>query len=210
MRSDCEKLREQALNEGLNGKAALAWRVHCRTCPDCRTELYVLETLQRQAVRERQDYHLSRREVAALLETAREYSRHRSPLALAWTWSLRLACAVFAVLMAAQFFSGSPDAAAPHRSSFVVQAPAEATLAAPTAATPRSPPVPAARAVPLSRILPWPEALPIGTVEWRLQTLRRQVSVRREALLELMDRDLGERRRQNVWDDRPSGLFSRV
>ncbi len=86
----CDKLRESALNDGMASPAARLWRSHARSCSDCRTELFVLDTLQRQALEQRQ--HIGRRETAMLLQTAQHQfeSKHYSRKAL-FAWPLRVA-----------------------------------------------------------------------------------------------------------------------
>ena len=86
MKPSCRRLRERALEAGMDSAAAAAWRAHCSSCPDCQTEQFLLTALRRQRQNERQ--HLGQREVAELLEAARlshERRRRVAPLK-AWAW----------------------------------------------------------------------------------------------------------------------------
>jgi len=75
MKPTCDKIGERAFCDGLDSPAAAEWRAHCRVCPDCRTKLFILENLERQASEERQ--HLGRDEGQKLLKTARS-QRHKT------------------------------------------------------------------------------------------------------------------------------------
>ena len=90
MKPKCEQIRERAFRDGLDSPAAAEWRAHCRSCPDCRTELFILDNLERQAAESRQ--HLGREEVAKLLETARRRERAAAPELRVGLGALRAAC----------------------------------------------------------------------------------------------------------------------
>lgn len=98
MSSRCEQLREAALDKGLDSRAGLLWRVHARSCTDCRTELEILQALQRQAVTER--CHLGRDDVRLLLNQVREMQQQRNRRPYATRWMLgAAACAVFLLVV---------------------------------------------------------------------------------------------------------------
>ena len=206
MRRKCEELRDRALCEGLSSRSALAWRTHCRDCPSCRTELFVLQTLQRQAVSER--CHLGRREMLSLLRTARTQRRRRKPVEVVWTWSLRLACLVMVLLVAAEFNRASGRNSANRRNGpRTPLARRAATMAMTSSAADSASPASAANIASLERetisaeALAWPSSRRNRGVTSRLCDLRRRVDTQRERLLELLERDLGDRSRRDVWDN---------
>jgi|GEM_PF-1168633 len=92
MKRRCDTLREKALQAGMGTPQADAWREHCRSCPDCRTELFLLDALQRQSRSERQ--HLGKRELSELLEVARKSHERRRRVAplKAWLWRAASFC----------------------------------------------------------------------------------------------------------------------
>lgn len=105
MSDSCRELRESALNKGLNSRESSIWRKHSRSCPDCRTELFMLETLDHEASTQRQ--HISRHEVDALFEEVRQRGEARSRRAAVLNWSLSvLALAVICGLSARLYFVG--------------------------------------------------------------------------------------------------------
>jgi len=194
----CNDLRQKALCGGFDSRAAHAWRIHCRSCPDCRTELYLLATLQRQAQNERR--HLPRREVAELLEQARNRFPRKPRMASAWTWTFRFACFAVMFLLVAHMqrrsawnsehaqASALPDEAPSASQTNVAQlhasggAPGKQQLAA----------GPAAESLPVS---PLEE-----TFDERLRQMRLRIDSRRDEILELLDRDLGEGGSDDAWN----------
>ena len=190
----CEELRQKALTAGLDSKAALAWRVHCRSCPDCRTELFVLETLERQAMQERR--HLKRSEITRLLQAAhdRRIPEKTPPL----TWALRGACAVLVMLVLFEFVprdsyrtvtTASADSSA--QTGLVAGAGAESGSAATDS-----------NLVSVSgrgdtdgtdaldnAFMSMPVDVPMGPVERRVNQLQEDVEERRRALLDVLDND---------------------
>lgn len=200
MRSRCDRLREKALTDGAQSPNGRAWRIHARSCPKCRTELFVLETLESQARSERQ--HLGRDEVARLMEAARVQARQRpyqfSPLG----WSLRVAC-IFVVCLGASIGLRMSDPL-----TRGVDTELNAALFPPNGAREND-------AVPLGNPAaeregaireacegPGGVAVPVGdtpAIEKRFQGLRRGLYDRRKAILNLMERDLGEQMREDVW-----------
>ena len=203
MRSRCEQLRERALNEGLGSRSALAWRVHCRSCANCRTELYVLETLERQAVQERR--HIGRRELADLLRVAQDRQAAKPPQSL--NWVLRFACVGLFIMVATELHrqrrgAGQLSSASLHVASPAASAPSEQYAAAALPTSPASPAVqtvPAAPGTPTAAVA-GPPQLGNGMLEQRIYELRRRVRNRRRTLLDLMEQDLGDGIRDDVWD----------
>jgi hypothetical protein len=100
MSRKCDILRERAMRGGEGSTAESAWKRHGRECPDCRAEIYVLETLKRQALNERM--HLPRKDMAMLVDVVRQHYR---PLResrdgfLHATWSLSWKAAALALLV---------------------------------------------------------------------------------------------------------------
>ena len=191
MRSRCDKLRELALRDGIESSRGSAWRLHCRSCENCRTELYILETLQRQAVQERT--HLGRREVAVLLEQVRHHQAGKDRPPPFRTWAFRLAC-LWAAAACVAFFSsrtdsfgpdtgGGPGAAASGDRSGVSLAVARPAFSQPAGEEQSI-------------------ASPGSSLDSRLRQLRRRVMHRRESLQQLMDDefDLDDTFREDVWD----------
>lgn len=195
MRRTCEELREAALDGGLSSKASLAWRKHARSCPCCRTELHILDTLQRQALDER--HHLGRREVAALLRSAQEDRAVRHPLAAVWTWSLRLACLCLVFLVLAELRPGGGRSAHARADGAPAPGPTLAASALPAAKDSHAL-SPAERTA--SETMAWPVPPEDNGISKRLRELRRRIESRHGTLLELIERDLGDRSRLDVWD----------
>lgn len=101
----CRELRESALNKGLHSRESSVWRKHSRSCPDCRTELFMLDTLDHEASTQRQ--HIPRHEVDALFEAVRKRGEARSRRATLLNWSVSvLALAVICGLSARLYFVG--------------------------------------------------------------------------------------------------------
>ncbi|NOY80865.1 MAG: hypothetical protein GXP31_07645 [Kiritimatiellaeota bacterium] len=206
MSSRCDKLREQALSSGLNSRAGLAWRVHCRSCEDCRTELFILETLERQALAERN--HLGRREVAMLMSRVRAVHEAKPAVPAVLTWGLRTACVAAAVFVigllprpGSQDFPGM-DGALARAGRGSVPATAGLAVAAPAA----GPVVDVARNRAGESSLPGgPSVQPAQSCRRRIRDLRRRIDARRDNLLKLLEHELGESCDQDVWDaPRPS------
>lgn len=187
MSKGCDELRDAALANGLESREGLAWRVHCRGCAKCREELFILETLQRQARDERR--HLGRREVETLLQQVRTYQgRDRRPSPV-WAWTWRLACLWIVFAAAALVHRSLREEPRP---SLAAGAPGDrVALAAPGAAlgAPGTEITPAAAAAGAAR--------PVGE---RIREVRQRVTTRKAQVLRLIDGDLGEPGRQDVWD----------
>lgn len=191
MNRNCDKLRERALQAGMESAEAAAWRIHCRHCPDCRTELFLLETLQRQARCERQ--HLGKRELSELLEVARRsYDRRRRTAPVkAWLWRAASVCLLAGVAWHAgrlgrppvpaegaganlTFLAASPDAAYGNYGVPLAAAGSDHDRALRTLS---SPPQPA----------PLPGIVPGQFVHDLLLNLRDEIEQRRQELLDLQD-----------------------
>lgn len=192
MRSRCDKLRDVALRDGIDSPKGSAWRIHCRSCESCRTELYILETLQRQAVQERT--HLGRREMAVLLEQVRHRQPDRGRAPLLRTWAFRLAC-LWAATACVAFLSTHTDSFGPtngNRSDATArQARSGVSLTAsghPALGQPDG----KEQSV----------ALPGTALDSRLQQLRRRVMLRRQSLHQLIEDEfnLDDTFRKDVWD----------
>jgi len=194
MRTRCEELRERALSDGLDSKSALSWRVHARACSDCRTELRILETLECQARRDRT--HLGRNEMSVLLQSVAKQHPPARPAAVAWTWSLRFACAALVCLVAAGFFVNDQGATGGAGRAPAVLAQADLSAGPATGVV-----LPAAGPSLVQAEAPDNVSdLSDRVLDQRMSILRRRVDVRRDSLLELIDRDLGERTRDDAWD----------
>lgn len=180
MKPNCDEIRERAFRDGLDSRAAAEWRAHCRSCPDCRTELFILENLERQAVEERQ--HLGRDEVAKLLASARSYQRERAPNRVL-VWGLRAACVSALLLLAAALLPGEFGGGMRHRLEAMLEADTPAGGKAPQALRPAaalpSEPVPAAVTAPQEEL------------DRQMRGLRRGLDRRRQSLERLLERDFG-------------------
>ena len=100
MSRKCDVLREKAMRGGEGSPAEAAWKHHSRECPDCHAEIYVLETLRRQALNERM--HLPRKDMAMLVDVVRQqYHQPRGKRHGFWhtTWQLSWKAAALAVLV---------------------------------------------------------------------------------------------------------------
>jgi hypothetical protein len=197
MKPKCEEIRERAFRDGLEGPAAAEWRAHCRSCPDCRTELFILEHLERQASEERQ--HLGRDEVQTLLETARNQKRRRTANPIL-VWGLRAACVTGLLvlgigLLPSEFgghmrvriqcwLQGKPQPDAP-ATSLAAKRSGE-TDASRASATP-SQPVPAAVKQPAPHL------------DHKLRDIRERMDRRRESLQRLLERDFGPSNPEGAW-----------
>ena len=192
MRSRCDKLRELALKDGIDSSRGSAWRLHCRSCESCRTELYILETLQRQAVRERT--HLGRREVAVLLEQVRHHQADKDRAPPLRTWAFRFAC-LWAAAACVAFLSS-------HTDFFSPQAGNRAGAAASQARSGISLAVNANPAFGQPAGEEKSLASPESSLDSRLRQLRRRVMRRRESLQQLIEDEfhLHDTTREDVWD----------
>lgn len=186
----CDEIREQAFRDGLDSPAAAEWRAHCRSCPDCRTELFILENLERQASEERQ--HLGRDEVAKLLATARSYQRERTPNPVL-VWGLRAACVTALLLLGAGLFPGELGGSVRQRVQAWLRGTDEATTTAaasrPEIENPTLPtePVPAAVTAPTEEL------------DRQLRGLRQGMERRRRSLERLLERDFGPFNPEGAW-----------
>ena len=77
MNRKCEQLRTRAMEHGEGSEEYMAWVHHCRHCSDCRSELFILETLREDAEGVR--VRLPREKVAqmAMMARARYGKRHK-------------------------------------------------------------------------------------------------------------------------------------
>ena len=193
----CDDLRQKALCDGFDSRAAHAWRIHCRSCPDCRTELYLLETLQRQAQSERR--HLPRREVAELLEQARNRFPRRAPMASAWTWSFRLACVAAMFLVVAHVQRQNHDGHGTQASAVSAEATSTGQGEVPT--TGASMGREHEQQLAIGATAASPTVSPVeDDFDEQLRQIRLRIDSRRETILELLDRDLGEGGDDDAWN----------
>lgn len=192
MKPKCDEIRERAFRDGLDSPAAAEWRAHCRSCQDCRTELFILENLERQACQDRQ--HLGREEVEKLLATARSYKRERrsNPVLV---WGLRAACAAALLLVGAGLFPGEFAANLRHNMQAWLQgennpSPQAGSVAVAKAGNPTLPtePVPAAVTAPTEEL------------DRQLETLRHGLERRRHSLERLLERDFGPFSPEGAWN----------
>ena len=204
MKRRCDQLRERALRAGLGSAEASAWREHCRSCPDCRTEQFLLETLQRQAQSQRQ--HLGRRELNELLAAARRCQERRRRAAPLRAW-IRRAASVCLLATATWHFGRMLRPAAT-----AATAPLALTLAMDGLG-----PVSGNYLVPLSPggmdsdgaltagarnalPRPLPALAPGHFVQDLLLDLRDEMDARRQELIRLQDRDAGGWERDDAWE----------
>jgi len=196
MNRRCDRLREQALSGGLDSRAGLAWRIHCRSCEDCRTELFILETLERQALSERN--HLGRREVAVLMARVQELNEARRPVSAFWTWGVR-AASVAAVIFVIGILPRSNTVDFPGMEGALASVGRQQSACA---AAPSSSPTEVSAGV--TGVVPGTaasSALSPGTsCQRRIRNLRRRIDARRENLLKLLEHELGDSLDQDVWD----------
>ncbi len=184
MSNRCEQLRSKAIAAGLSSKDAMIWRVHCKSCENCRTELFILETLQRQSTEEHR--HLPSGQVARLLREVKNRgirSRRRSGLRIA----ANVVFALFVTASAVAVLSGNSDAPLPTR-TIVPQASGESATAgwrgSAAALFSQFP-------IRFSRNLNEPaKELPAAdVVQEKLDSLRARVNMRREDLSDLCESD---------------------
>jgi len=196
----CNDLREKALARGFDSRDAHAWRIHCRSCPGCRTELYLLETLQRQAQNERR--HLPRREVAELLEQARDRFPRNPRAASAWAWTFRFACfAVVFLIVAHMQRRNAWNGGHPQASALPDLGEASGTNQADVAQLHASGSAPGKQQLATA---PTAQPLPVSpleeTFDEKLRQMRLRINSRRDRIMELLDCDLGERGSDDAWN----------
>lgn len=203
MKRRCRVLRERALKAGIDSPEASVWRIHSRSCPDCQTEHFLLEALQRQAQTQRQ--HLGRAEVDELLEAARQHHgrRQRPRVLRRWAWRAASVC----LLVGVTWHLNQTDSVR----NVVESAPVQLlTQAADEACGYYGIPVLSARsehdrtidqmaiapASPAQRPTAVPEFFPLD----RLLNIREEVEQRRDQIIELYETDLGDRDRDGAWE----------
>ena len=202
MKRSCRRLRERALQDGMDSAAAAAWRAHCSSCPDCQTEQFLLTALRRQTQAE-QRQHLGQREVAELLEAARlshERRRRVAPLK-AWAWRAASVC----LLVGATWQIGRIAKVSPRPDSVfgtvVAEAPGAAcgNYAVPLSAGSVEHDRALGQATPAALPAPLPNLVPGQFVQELLLNLRDEVDRRRQEVIDLQDRDAGGWERDDAW-----------
>jgi hypothetical protein len=203
MKRNCDKLREKALQAGMDSSHAAAWRVHCRSCPDCQTELFLLEALQRQSRSVRQ--HLGKRELSELLEVARQsHARRRRAAPLkAWLWRAASVCLLAGVAwhvgrldslrpqtetagLSLTLLASAPDAACGNYGVPLLSTASQHDLALGQLPSPALP-------------APLPDIVPGQFVQELLLNLRDEVERRRQELLDLQDDHNGGWEPDDAW-----------
>jgi len=205
MSSRCEQLREAALDEGLDSRAGLLWRVHARSCEDCRTELEILEALQRQAINER--CHLGRDEVRLLLSQVREMQQQRKRRPYGVRLALgAAACVVFLLAVGVvDFLNNSTNLLPSHagiRAGGVTSGDWSVSIASSGSSLQGVAPAPAAStaASPLGTPADAPGAAPPRSCEQRIRDLQDRLEERRIQLLHLIEHELGDPDDQDAFD----------
>jgi len=203
MKPRCDELRERGWRDGLRSRSYHVWRIHARSCPDCRTDFYLLETLQRQAANEKR--HLGQTELRNLVHAAHQQWQQAEVTRSGafWGWSLRAlaSSAIVALLVAAVYRHGTgPQPGVARQPQHGTNRHAVASPALPAASQrPGSMEAASAHKAPHD-ILIWPAPPPGGPIEDRLYRLRRRIEHQCDALLELLDDDVDQGDRQDVWD----------
>lgn len=201
MKRSCRRLREQALQAGMDSDAAAAWRAHCTSCPDCQTEQFLLTALRRQAQSERQ--HLGQRELAGLLEAARlshERRQRVAPLKV-WAWRAASVC----LLVGATWQIGRVASVSPRPEgafgTVVAEAPGAASGNYAVPLYSGAPDYDRAIGQDTSPALPapLPDVVPGQFVQELLQNLRDEIERRRQEVIDLQDRDAGGWERDDAW-----------
>jgi len=198
MRSRCDRLREKALTDGSDSPSARAWRIHARSCPDCRVDDFVLRTLANQARNERR--HLGQSELARLLaEARRQHGKEQRGLnPVLFAWSLRLACLMFVCVIASMALRRfAPDVETPM--AWYLPDAAGGNYAVPLL-SPAAEHKAAIREISSGGVGKPTLIDGARSLNLRMRRLRQEVNRRRESLLEIMERDLGEQMRQDVRD----------
>ena len=98
MNRKCDQLRTRAMEHGEGREEYAAWVRHCRHCSDCRSELFILETLREDA--EDEKVHLPREKVAQLAMMARaRYGKRRKNHVLRTVWGFVWKTAALAAMV---------------------------------------------------------------------------------------------------------------
>jgi hypothetical protein len=186
----------------MDSPAAAAWRAHCQSCPDCRTEQFLLDTLQRQAQSERQ--HLGQRELAELLAAARQCQerRRRVAPAKAWAWRLASVCLLATITWhLGRTFTPRPSPA-PAYLSFAGEAPGAASgnYGVPLYSAGSAHDGAVRQGTNPALPAPLPDLVPGQFVQDLLLNLRDEMDERRQELIELQDRDAGGWERDDAWE----------
>jgi len=187
----------------MDSPQADAWRTHCKSCPDCQTEQFLLDTLRRQAQTERQ--HLGRRELAELLTAARqchERRRQGAPVR-AWAWRAASLCLLATITWyAGRSLSGRPGGAAVAALSFVAEAPGAAcgNYGVPLYSSYAEHDGAVLQGTRPGAPAPLPEIVPGQFVQDLLLNLRDDIEQRRQELIKLQDRDAGGWERDDAWE----------
>ena len=204
MKRRCKILRERALKAGLDSPEASMWRIHSRSCPDCQTEHFLLEALQRQAKAQRQ--HLGRAEVTELLETARKHHgrRHRPHLMRTWLWRAALLALLLGVTWhlsrsgrvrqvaestPVQILAQVADDACGNYGIPLFSACSEHKRVLDQMATSSA-----------STTAPQPVIMPEFFFRDRLLNIREEIESRRQDILERFERDFGDWDRDDAWE----------
>ena len=99
MNHRCEHLRNRAMARGEGTEEYAAWVFHCRHCPDCQSELFILETLREDA--EGEKVHLPREKVAQLAMMAKaRYGKRRKYRVLKAIWGVVWKVSTLAAMIA--------------------------------------------------------------------------------------------------------------
>lgn len=206
MKPKCEQIRERAFRDGLDSPAAAEWRAHCRTCPDCRTEIFILENLERQAQEERQ--HLRREDVEKLLETARNHNvgRKRNLLLV---WGLRAACFLALLAIGAGLLPG--ERAQRVRSRIESWLRGDGSVSASLGDSTEGTEIgPAPGAVAPSGPVPAAVLVPAASVQRDMRQLRRSLEDRRQSLRRLLERDFGVFGPEDAWYEAVTAIPDRA
>ena len=98
MNRKCDQLRTRAMEHGEGSEEYAAWVLHCRHCSECRSELFILETLREDA--EDEKVHLPREKVAQLAMMARaRYGKRRKNRVLRTVWGFVWKTAALAAMV---------------------------------------------------------------------------------------------------------------
>lgn len=198
----CKKLREKALRDGAESPAAAVWRIHSKSCLECQTEQFLLRALERQGDSQKQ--HLGREDVAQLLESAREQHRRRRRARPIKRWACRAASValLFGVALhlsrnervrdvaegpSFQLLAQSADDDAGNYGIPLSPAHQEHERTVEQMATDPAAPV------------PMPASMPGFFLRDRLMDIREDMDTRREELLYMQQRDLGDWGRDETW-----------
>lgn len=203
MKRRCRTLRERALQAGAESPELAHWRIHARSCPECQTELYLVETLWRQSETQRQ--HLGRREVAELFAAARACRQNSKGsgllrgvlgaaaslcLLLATSWHLTRVDRVRSIaesgsvhLLGLVADAAGGNYAIPLQPASPEHEQVMRQVAAGSSGTP----------------MPLPAALPGFLLRERLMGIREDLEFRRQELLDLQEQDLRDWGRDDAW-----------